>query len=509
MGRINNNNIMKYYLFAFWILLYCNPIMSHNTKGQKKILKALKKEYNLSYASFNRDIIDNFAYIRMYTKNHNELIADSLGNIIIPNSNQSQTNYISIHYEPERKGGFKKRYENNSLINRFYVGNQGCFVAQDRMGTHYFYDRTGAMTTKYAGILYRCFNLDAYWVKSVSDDGKNLSDSTYARRNNVGLIYMDGTPLIPTEYADITTTISGLCYVSQYVEGVIRHGIIDLAHTTTYEKVPCLFNKVVISKNGKNLLVRKHELDSFVVYSPDSTYSISYIDEGERLFESGQYDEAQKYYFINKDSIPWANAYLGVCRWKMAESEYRISQSSIDDLKVTTSEYGRDKANTAYRSLDQFQSNAQQAIEQFDLYLQGQDNKFKLRIKEIKYEITRLMEDAVILRNSIAPEIEAYEYRRKAYLEEQQNEQKRKENEKYLQQHQQWIDNQRMHEINERNRIALERERERRKKQAEQNKKGNTNSNTTPSQTNNNRWSNSTIPIHRRGKPTKTVKNDK
>jgi hypothetical protein len=49
------------------------------------------------------------------------------------------------------------------------------------------------------------------------------------------------------------------------------------------------------------------------------------------------------------------------------------------------------------------------------------------------------------------------------YLEEERNEQIRKENERRFQQEQQRINNQRLHEINERNRIALERENARRR----------------------------------------------
>lgn len=56
------------------------------------------------------------------------------------------------------------------------------------------------------------------------------------------------------------------------------------------------------------------------------------------------------------------------------------------------------------------------------------------------------------------------------YLEEERNEQIRKENERRFQQEQQRINNQRLHEINERNRIALERENARRR--AEEKKSG-------------------------------------
>ena len=61
------------------------------------------------------------------------------------------------------------------------------------------------------------------------------------------------------------------------------------------------------------------------------------------------------------------------------------------------------------------------------------------------------------------------------YLEEERNEQIRKENESRFQQEQQRINNQRLHEINERNRIALEREnasrRSEEKRKAEQKRK--------------------------------------
>lgn len=81
------------------------------------------------------------------------------------------------------------------------------------------------------------------------------------------------------------------------------------------------------------------------------------------------------------------------------------------------------------------------------------------------------------------------------YLEEERNEQIRKENERRFQQEQQRINNQRLHEINERNRIALERENARRraeeKRKAEQKRKetSRTNTNVPPSQPKNNRWS--------------------
>lgn len=81
------------------------------------------------------------------------------------------------------------------------------------------------------------------------------------------------------------------------------------------------------------------------------------------------------------------------------------------------------------------------------------------------------------------------------YLEEERNEQIRKENERRFQQEQQRINNQRLHEINERNRIALERENARRraeeKRKAEQKRKetSRTNTNVPPLQPKNNRWS--------------------
>ena len=75
------------------------------------------------------------------------------------------------------------------------------------------------------------------------------------------------------------------------------------------------------------------------------------------------------------------------------------------------------------------------------------------------------------------------------YLEEERNEQIRKENERRFQQEQQRINNQRLHEINERNRIALERENARRKAEQKRKETSRTNTNVPPSQPKNNRWS--------------------
>lgn len=487
---------MKNIIIALMVLFCSNPIMAQNSKQEKRLIKSLKKEYGLDYAFFKRSRKDNYAYIDMRTKDWDALIADSLGNIIIPDTYPSKKKYTSIEYVPEKKRGYEQKRKYNSIESRYCVGNQGCFVAKDKNGICYFINRSGTVMSEFAGNLHECFSIDAYLAHSNIDVSEGVTESSTEKANNVGLLSKDGATLIPPEYSEINTTNSGLCYVAQKVDGILKHGAINIANTTEYTlNVPCKFNKVLLSANGHDFLVRVHELDTFCIYSPDSAYSYSYIDEGERLFEGKHYEEVHKYYSVDNHNAPWANAYLGASCWKFALSDYETAEQALEELAKATNDNGQNMANTVYRHLDMFEDEAKQAVKHFELYLQGCDEKYKPRVKEINYELTQIIKKSVILRNSVSHELNAYKDRRNTYLEEERNEQIRKENERRFQQEQQRINNQRLHEINERNRIALERENARRraeeKRKAEQKRKetSRTNTNVPPSQPKNNRWS--------------------
>ena len=486
---------MKKFCVTLCILLFCNLLLAQDNRQEKRLLKSLKKEYGLNDAYFERSWRDNYAYIVLRTKDWDTMIADSLGNIIIPDTFPSQKKYTSIEYVPERKKGYERKRYYNSTENCYFAGNKGCFVAKDNSGTYFFIDRNGTVISEFSGTLHDCYSVDAYLAISNIDKNQNASEYSTVSANNVGLLSKDGTAIIPTEYSEINTTNSGLCYVTQKVEGILRHGALNIANTTEYTNVPCKFNKVILSENGYDFLVRTHELDTFSLYSPDSVYSYSYIDEGERLFESKQYEEVHKYYSIINNNAPWANAYLGASCWKLALSDYETAERVLEELGRTINENGQNMANTVYRHLDIFEDEAKQAAKYFDLYLRGYDGRYKPRVKEIDYELSQLIKKSVILRNSVSHELDAYKDRRNTYLEEERNEQIRKENERRFQQEQQRINNQRLHEINERNRIAVEREKARRrteeKKKAELRRKetSRTNTNVPLSQPKNHRWS--------------------
>ena len=94
---------MKNIIIALMVLFCSNPIMAQNSKQEKRLIKSLKKEYGLDYAFFKRSRKDNYAYIDMRTKDWDALIADSLGNIIIPDTYPSKKKYTSIEYVPEKR----------------------------------------------------------------------------------------------------------------------------------------------------------------------------------------------------------------------------------------------------------------------------------------------------------------------------------------------------------------------------------------------------------------------
>lgn len=498
---------MKNVFITICLLLSCISLMAQNNKKEKKLLKSLKKEYGLLYADYIKCRGDDFTYIYLKTKNGYLMIADSIGQLIIPTNYPSQENYTNIEYVPSHKRGYETKHMYGSVAGRFYIGNQGCFVAKDESGNYIFYNQKGTKLSEFTGFLHESYRTDAYLATFIPKTGNDYSNKLSANTNNKGLLAKDGTVLIPTVFSEIDAEDTGLCYVSQNENGIIKRGVINIANTAHVD-VPCIFNKVVLSEKNNAWLVRMHELDTLSVYSPDSAYSCTYTDDGEQLYESGQYEEARKYYSIEHSNSLWANAYLGACGWKLAVSSFNKAEHALDELGKTTNSYGHDIANTVYNQLDLFEKESKIAIKYFDLYLQGEDERYKPRIKEIKYDLVKLMNESDILRKSVTRELEAYKYRRETYLEEERLEQIKTENERVRQQEQQRvsleqqrINNQRLHEINERNRIALERQRAKRraeeKRKTEQKRTENQNSSITNRNIpqNTKRWRNTSIPI--------------
>lgn len=332
MGRITKLLFMKNVFITICLLLSCTSLMAQNSKQEKKLLKSLKKEYGLLYASYMKSWSDNYKYIRLFTKDgHHPMIADSLGRLIIPNTYPAQINYTNIKYIPSHKRGYDTKHIHGSTIECFYVGNQGCFVTEKAPGNYIFYNQNGIKLSEFTGSLYEEYKIDAYLATFISQEDSNKSEYLSINANNKGLLSKDGTVIIPTIYSDIDVPNTGLCYVSQNKNGIIKRGVINIANTA-YIDVPCIFNKVVLSEDNNTWLVRMHELDTLSVYSPDSAYSCTYIDDGEQLYESGQYEEVRKYYSIEHSNVPWANAYLGACSWQLALESFGIAKHALEEL---------------------------------------------------------------------------------------------------------------------------------------------------------------------------------
>lgn len=77
---------MKKFCVTLCILLFCNLLLAQDNRQEKRLLKSLKKEYGLNDAYFERSWRDNYAYIVLRTEDWDTMIADSLGNIIIPDT---------------------------------------------------------------------------------------------------------------------------------------------------------------------------------------------------------------------------------------------------------------------------------------------------------------------------------------------------------------------------------------------------------------------------------------
>ncbi len=471
---------MKHVLIAIGLSLFSTLLMAqNNSKFEKRLLKSLKKEYKLSDARYVREKGDGYKYIYLRTKDWHPMIADSLGKLIIPNTYPTQNHYEKIEYIPSRSREYGTKYVYGVPNDYLYLGNQACFFTEQHIGyqtyKYCFYDLKGIKLSDFSGKLYKDNAVDAYLATYIPTDSLKEFRTSSVVLNNEGLLAKDGKILIPTVYSKVTPCNKGFCYVEKNEGGIKKKGIINLSDST-YTDVPCIFNEVILSEKDNTWLVRMHELDTLSAYSPDSVYPCTYADEGEKLYESEKYEEARKYYLIEHNDALFANAYIGACCWKFALDNLGAAKIALGELGRVTNENGHDDANSAYDKLDVFERESNSAMEYFDLYLQGECQKYKPRIKEIRYELSKLVDEANVLRNSVERELEAYKYRREAYLKEKHLEQIKQENERIYQQEQLRIAIQKQHEINERNRIINERnrialERQRARKRAEEKKK--------------------------------------
>lgn len=419
--------------FILLTLPYSVFAKSDLSKKEKAIVKSLKKQYKLESVEIERPY-DSFVYYELLTKDFKRMIADSTGTVIIPQSRQisdAYQNRIRFIREHEKGfGNFRKRGRNARTITAYYPGNQSVFLSSKGIGggsnEYQFFSTSGELLYSFDGTVTEDINSPVYITKDLM--------------GSYGLMAMDGRILLPNEYSSIKTRADGICVLYQMQDGVERMGGTCFSDITKIS-VPRIFNHVEFSRSNGCWMIQLHEYDSIQPYRVDKQYDTSFMDEGQRLFEQRQYEEARKFYTIAGSDAKWAKFYIGATYYKTIVRLFQDMNDALTVLENSNNRQDRSIASNIRNNLNLFNEAADKAEQFFQSYIESGHTKYATKAKEMLYELSGMKSRVSGMENRVSMAI--------VDLAQRCAELERKEQEEYnrrLEQQQIYLERQRLNE---------------------------------------------------------------
>ena len=371
------------FLLIFLGLLPCLVFAKSDlSKQEKAIVKALKKQYKLESVEITRPY-NGFVYYELLTKDFKWMIADSAGQVIIPQSKQAsdayQNNIRFIRGHEKGLDRFREGGRNARTITAYYPGNRSVFLAykgiSGGLNEYQFISTTGELLYRFDGSIGEDFNSPVYISKDLV--------------GGFGIMAMDGRTLLPNDYTSIETRADGIYALYQMQNGVERMGgacVSDMTQTS----VPCIFNYVEYSQSKGCWMVQVHEYDSIQAYKVDGQYSTSFMDEGQRLFEQQQYEEARKYYTLNGNNIKWAKFYIGATYYKMIMAMFQNMTDALSVLENSSNRQDQSIASDIRSDLNLFNEETAKAEQAFQAYIKSGHTKYAAKANEMLYELSEM-----------------------------------------------------------------------------------------------------------------------
>lgn len=432
---------MRYLIFLVFIAL---PFQLFGkdfiTKQEKNIIKLLKKSYKLESVNIQRPN-KILIYYELLTKDGKSMVADSTGNIIIPQSksiNDAYRNRIKFVNCTEKK---------NIFLTTKSIGG-GNYEYQ-------YFSTQGELIATYNG---------------------KLSQSPYSTIfiyqnliGNFGLVSNDGKQILPNDYSDINVDSSGICKLTQLKNGIERRGAYCLSNKTR-TNVPCDFYNVDYCELEKRWKIKVHEYDSTLVYNDTCHYDTSFLDEGQKLFESNEFLEARKFYTINSENTKWAYFYIGASFYKEIMQLRECMNSCMKEIKTSCDRKDISIATELRKNLQLLTSKIEKSEQSFNVYL-SRDTRYYTKAQEMLFDLSELKNNIIGYKEEIAMAI--------TDLERRCTEFDKIEHEAYLKELEQKRLNIEMHKIQEQKlareqherEIRMKKEEYLRRKQKEKNKK--------------------------------------
>lgn len=449
------------------------------TKQEKAAIKVLKKLYKPERIELHRPYSD-FKYYEIVTKDYRYMIADSTGNVILP---QSQSLDDAFKYPVKFTKRHKKGYANYrgkgrgaQTVKAYYTENKDAFMTQKSIGggscEYKFYSVDGNLMAEFDGKIEDANSSPVYISKDLL--------------GGYGLLSLDGSVILPNDYSTIIVDPDGLCSLSQIKDGIERCGGFCFSDKTTIS-VPCDFYSVIFDDHNSCWNVQIHVFDSIMTYKDESVYDVRFLDEGQRLYELQEYDNVRKFYSLNADSSSWAKFYIGASYY----SEALCALESFEECKsILERSYNKDDRSIASSMRNHFsevKTKFALSDQSLKAYLEN-DNRYASHANEMLYTITSFRTEEVTNKESMNLTIADFERRCSEYEQEQREAYRRELEQQRLNIERQKLNEQRLareqkeREIRMRQKAEIERKQREAKKKEEEKKKGQKDQNQTTQQ---------------------------
>lgn len=387
------------------------------SKQEKATIKVLKKLYKAKKIEIHRPYSD-FMYYEILTKEHNYMIADSTGHVILPKSQSSDEAFMyPVKFTKRHEKGYSSYRGKDraaQTVKAYYTDNKDVFLTQKSIGggscEYKFYNVEGELLAEFEGKIEEANSSPVYIYKDLL--------------GGYGLLSLDGSVILPNDYSSIIVEPDGLCSISQIKDGTERFGGFCFSDITSIS-VPCDFFSAVFNDHNSCWDVQVHVFDSIMTYKEGFAYDFHFLDEGQRLYELQQYDNVRKFYSLNADSSPWAKFYIGASYY----SEALCAFESFEECKsIIERSHNKDDRNIASSMRNHFsEAKTKFALSEQSLkvYIEN-DNKYASHANEMLYAINSFRSEEITNKESMDLTIADFERRCSEYEQEQREAYQRK-----------------------------------------------------------------------------------
>lgn len=187
--------------------------------------------------------------------------------------------------------------------------------------------------------------------------------------HKVGLMTSLGDMLLEPEYDFINIQFGTRCNTAKWVDNILKHGGMNLRQPGVV--VPCVYEDVSQNADGQ-WMVKLNRTSKPELWNPGAPATLTYRDEGEKLYDQFRYDDVVKYYTTVGVGAPWAKFFTASSLYHQAS--YMLSK--VNDFHSNVVTYKEANAEVPVLDFQQVYNQLDLAASLFELYMQ-MDSEFK------------------------------------------------------------------------------------------------------------------------------------